>query len=156
MSKTSTFARRGPDRISEEIAKVLCKKKPLEFKALFVDVYESLRAKDATSGGEEMIRLRAYEKLQNFVRQGIVKKAGTTYIGDGRALASFLATAAEQNATFAAEKEKRNPTIPPKPAKPAAKAKAVKTAKPAKDAKAAKPKKVTKPAAKAKAVRKKK
>lgn len=156
MSKTSTFARRGPDRISEEIAKVLCKKKPLEFKALFVDVYESLRAKDATSGGEEMIRLRAYEKLQNFVRQGIVKKAGTTYIGDGRALASFLATAAEQNATFAAEKEKRNPTISPKPVKPAAKVKAVKTAKPAKAAKVAKPKKVAKPAAKAKAVRKKK
>jgi hypothetical protein len=103
-----------------------------------------------------MIRLRAYEKLQNFVRQGIVKKAGTTYIGDGRALASFLATAAEQNATFAAEKEKRNPTIPPKPVKPAAKVKAVKTAKPAKAAKVAKPKKVAKPAAKAKAVRKKK
>ncbi len=150
MSKTSTFARRGPDRISEEIAKVLCKKKPLEFKALFMDVYESLRAQDATSGGEEMIRLRAYEKLQNFVRQGIVKKAGTTYIGDGRALASFLATAAEQNATFAAEKEKRNPTVPPKPVKPEAKAK------PAKVVKAVKPKKVEKPAAKAPALKKKK
>ncbi len=156
MSKTSTFARRGPDRISEEIAKVLCKKKPLEFKALFVDVYESLRAKDATSGGEEMIRLRAYEKLQNFVRQGIVKKAGTTYVGDGRALASFLATAAEQNATFAAEKEKRNPTFPPKPVKPAAKTTPAKVAKPVKPKKAAKPAKAKKAPAKAVALKKKK
>lgn len=156
MSKTSTFARRGPDRISEEIAKVLCKKKPLEFKALFVDVYESLRAKDATSGGEEMIRLRAYEKLQNFVRQGIVKKAGTTYVGDGRALASFLATAAEQNATFAAEKEKRNPTIPPKPVKPAAKTTPAKAAKAVKPKKTAKPAKAKKAPAKAVALKKKK
>ena len=137
MSKTSTFARRGPDRISEEIAKVLCKKKPLEFKALFVDVYESLRAKDATSGGEEMIRLRAYEKLQNFVRLGIVKKAGTNYVGDGRALATFLATAAEQNATFAAEKEKRTTALQATLAKPAPKAKVVKAVKAAKPAKAA-------------------
>lgn len=150
MSKTSTFARRGPDRISEEIAKVLSNKKPLEFKALFVDVFASLRAKDATSGGEEMIRLRAYEKLQNFVRQGIVKKAGTTYIGDGRALASFLTTAAEQNATFAAEKEKRNPTLPLKPVKPVAKEKTAKVVK------AVKPKKAAKPAAKATALKKKK
>ena len=132
MSKTSTFARRGPDRISEEIAKVLCKKKPLEFKALFLDVFASLRAKDATSGGEEMIRLRAYEKLQNFVRQGIVKKTGTTYLGEGRALATFLATAAEQNATFAAEKEKRSPAGLAKAAKAVLKAKATKPKKSAK------------------------
>ena len=147
MSKTSTFARRGPDRIAEEIAKVLCKKKPLEFKVLFMDVYESLRAKDATSGGEEMIRLRAYEKLQNFVRLGIVKKAGTTYVGDGRALATFLATAAEQNATFAAEKEKRTTAALATLVKPAAKAK---------PAKAVKPKKPAKAAAKAPATKKKK
>jgi hypothetical protein len=147
MSKTSTFARRGPDRISEEIAKVLCKKKPLEFKALFVDVYESLRAKDATSGGEEMIRLRAYEKLQNFVRLGIVKKAGTNYVGDGRALATFLATAAEQNATFAAEKERRAVAVQPVPAKPVAKAKPVKIAKAVKAVKTKKPAKAAKKAA---------
>jgi hypothetical protein len=145
-----------PDHVTDELVAALMKKKIYEFNDLFEAVYENLKLRNAVSGGEEMLRLRAYEKLQNFVRQGIVKKAGTTYIGDGRALASFLATAAEQNATFAAEKEKRNPTIPPKPVKPAAKAKAVKTAKPAKAAKVAKPKQVAKPAAKVKAVRKKK
>jgi hypothetical protein len=35
----------------------------------------------AASGGEEMLRLRAYEKLQNLVSRGMVKKSGKKYRG---------------------------------------------------------------------------
>ena len=33
------------------------------------------------SGGEEMLRLRAYEKLQNLVTRGLVEKIGKEYRG---------------------------------------------------------------------------
>lgn len=33
------------------------------------------------SGGEEMLRLRAYEKLQNLVTRGLVEKTGKKYRG---------------------------------------------------------------------------
>ncbi|MEZ5429785.1 MAG: hypothetical protein R3F31_01100 [Verrucomicrobiales bacterium] len=33
------------------------------------------------SGGEEMLRLRAYEKLQNLVTRGLVEKNGKEYRG---------------------------------------------------------------------------
>jgi len=53
----------------------------LEFKQLFDIVHENLRARNAASGGEEMLRLRAYEKLQNLVARGMVKKTGKKYRG---------------------------------------------------------------------------
>ncbi len=48
-----------------------------EFKALFTSVYANLRARKACGGGEEMLRLRVYEKLQNFVSKGMVTKTNT-------------------------------------------------------------------------------
>ena len=53
---------------------MLSKKASFEFKALFDIVHANLRARDAASGGEEMLRLRAYEKLQGLVHQGAVKR----------------------------------------------------------------------------------
>ena len=55
---------------------MLSKKTPIEFKSLFDVVHANLRAKNAASGGEEMLRLRLYEKLQNFVQAGFSKKTG--------------------------------------------------------------------------------
>ena len=49
-----------------------------------------------------MLRLRAYEKLQNLVQAGIVKKTGKEYRGVTAALVTFMETAAELNAKFAA------------------------------------------------------
>lgn len=69
---------------------MLSKKSSFEFKQLFDLVHEKLRKRNAASGGEEMLRLRAYEKLQNLVSRGMVKKTGKKY----RGLAS-LATALE-------------------------------------------------------------
>src|SRR5213082_2688436 len=91
MKTTYGFSRRGPDRVAEELAAVLTKKTPHEFKALFDIVHANLRARNAASGGEEMLRLRLYEKLQNLVARGAVKKNGKKYKGIPSALAQAIA-----------------------------------------------------------------
>lgn len=63
--------------ITEELALVLLGKAAWEFKPLFTIVYANLRARNATSGGEEMLRLRVYEKLQALVHKGLVNRAMT-------------------------------------------------------------------------------
>ena len=79
MANTSggSFARRGPDIVTEELVSVLSRKASFEFKAIFDIIYVKLRARNCTGGGEEMLRLRAYEKLQNLVGLGMVKKSIT-------------------------------------------------------------------------------
>ncbi len=72
-------------------------------------VHANLKARNAASGGEEMLRLRAYEKLQNLVQAGIVKKVGKEYRGVPAALVTFLETAGELNAKFAAGQHNRPP-----------------------------------------------
>jgi hypothetical protein len=82
MSKRSgiSFTRRAPDNITEELIAVLSSKASFEFKPLFEIILLNLRERNAASGGEEMLRLRAYEKLQGLVSQGAVNRtvAGTT------------------------------------------------------------------------------
>jgi hypothetical protein len=85
-SKVSCFSRRGPDNITKELVAALSNPKSYEFKALFSVIYAALRARNAASGGEEMLRLRTYEKLQNLVREGRVKKTGKKYKGVTKAL----------------------------------------------------------------------
>ncbi len=82
MQRKSAFSRRLPDLVTEELVAALSKKgTTFEFKQLFDVVHERLRARNAASGGEEMLRLRAYEKLQNLVSRGMVKKTGKKYRG---------------------------------------------------------------------------
>lgn len=50
-----------------------------DFSELFAVVHQRLRARGVSGGGEEMLRLRVYEKLQALVARGLVKKAGKTY-----------------------------------------------------------------------------
>ncbi len=82
MSKTSAFSftRRAPDNITEELIAVLSSRASFEFKPLFEIILFNLRERNAASGGEEMLRLRAYEKLQGLVSQGAVNRTitGTT------------------------------------------------------------------------------
>lgn len=127
MKTTYGFSRRGPDRVAEELAAVLSKKTPFEFKALFDIVHTNLRAKNAASGGEEMLRLRLYEKLQNFVQAGFAKKTGKEYRGVPKGIETFLSTAADLNAKFAAGTHSRPPLSAAAPA-PAAKPKAKRAA----------------------------
>ena len=88
---------------------MLSKKASFEFKALFLVVYANLKARNAANGGEEMLRLRTYEKLQNLVLAGIVKKTGKEYKGIASALVTFMETAAELNAKFASGAHIRPP-----------------------------------------------
>ena len=76
MSKrtTASFKRRAPDNLTEELVGVLSSKTALEFKPLFDILLANLRDRNAASGGEEMLRLRAYEKLQSLVSQGAVNR----------------------------------------------------------------------------------
>ncbi len=94
MDKTFlTRSKRGPDVVTEELVAVLLGSASFEFKPLFDIVHENLRARKSASGGEEMLRLRAYEKLQGLVSQGMVKKtvtkAGKFYKGLA-SLATFM------------------------------------------------------------------
>ncbi len=124
MKTTYGFSRRGPDRVAEELATVLSGKAAYEFKALFAIVHASLRARNAASGGEEMLRLRAYEKLQNFVQAGMAKKVGKEYRGVAPALVTFFETAAELNAKFASGTHSGPPAnAPAAPSAPAVAAK---------------------------------
>jgi regulator of RNase E activity RraA len=76
MAKKSgiSFTRRAPDNLTEELVAVLSSKASFEFKPLFDILLINLRQRNAASGGEEMLRLRAYEKLQGLVSQGAVNR----------------------------------------------------------------------------------
>src|SRR5215204_1507586 len=87
--KKTAFSRRLPDLVTEELAAVLSSKTTYEFKELFEVVHVNLRNRNAASGGEEMLRLRAYEKLQNLVARGMVKKDGKKYKGIPKQLATL-------------------------------------------------------------------
>ena len=129
MKTTYGFSRRGPDRVAEELASVLSKKDAYEFKSLFDVVHTNLRAKNAASGGEEMLRLRLYEKLQNFVQAGFAKKTGKEYRGVPKGIEAFLSTSAELNARFAAGTHSRPPVIAIAPVAKVTKVAVVKTTK---------------------------
>jgi hypothetical protein len=79
MSKRAgiSFTRRAPDNITEELIAVLSSNASFEFKPLFEIILLNLRERNAASGGEEMLRLRAYEKLQGLVSQGAVNRTVT-------------------------------------------------------------------------------
>src|SRR5438046_9252739 len=72
-----SFTRRMPDNITEELIAVLSSRASFEFKPLFEIMLLNLRERNAANGGEEMLRLRAYEKLQGLVSQGAVNRTIT-------------------------------------------------------------------------------
>jgi hypothetical protein len=153
MQRKSAFSRRLPDLVTEELVAVLSKKgATFEFKQLFDVVHDRLKKRNAASGGEEMLRLRAYEKLQHLVSRNMVKKSGKKYKG----LASLAHAIAPEDplppaVIFGAPAvvsitKKPAPVKAPAAKVPTAKAKSPKTAKPAA--------KVTKPSAKKPTVKK--
>ena len=85
----SKYNLRGdPDIVAEEIATVLVGRGAFEFKALFTIIFTNLRARNM-GGGEEMLRLRVYEKLQNMVKKGMVDKIITNGVKEYLDLASL-------------------------------------------------------------------
>ncbi len=90
--KKTAFSRRLPDLVTEELAAVLSSRSSYEFKDIFELVHTNLRNRNAASGGEEMLRLRAYEKLQHLVARGMVKKEAKKYKGIAKQLATLQTT----------------------------------------------------------------
>ena len=86
MANHSGFTRRTPDIMTEELCAILSRKSSFEFKPLYDLIYANLQARNAASGGDEMLRLRAYEKLQNLVHDGMVTKTAKKYRGRPAAL----------------------------------------------------------------------
>src|SRR6478672_2175217 len=72
-----SFSRRMPDNVTEELVAVLSSRTSYEFKPLFDIILLNLRERNAASGGEEMLRLRVYEKLQGLVQRGAVNRTVT-------------------------------------------------------------------------------
>ena len=98
-SKRTRFSRRLPDHVTDELVIVLQEKKFFGFNDLFERVFANLKLRNAVSGGEEMLRLRAYEKLQNLVTRGLVEKLGKEYKGTARVIeasSSFVAAQLEE------------------------------------------------------------
>ena len=108
MKKAHRTLRRGPDILLREVAEVLTEGSWYEFKALFLVVFANLRAKDAANGGEEMLRLRAYEKLQNLVQQGAVEKSGKKYRALLPALSDLMAAMTAQEAAQEVQRAARS------------------------------------------------
>ena len=95
-TKRTRFSRRVPDNVPDAIVHVLGDDDNFfGFNDLFELVFERLKERNAVSGGEEMLRLRAYEKLQNLVTRGMVEKQGKEYKG--------LARLPEAHSTFEVE-----------------------------------------------------
>ena len=81
-----------PDNITEELVAVLSCKASFEFKPLFEIILLNLRERNAASGGEEMLRLRSYEKLQGLVNQGAVTRTVTGITKKYKGVASRVTT----------------------------------------------------------------
>jgi len=79
--KRAKFTRRVTDHVTDGLVSILLDGRSHEFKPLFTKVYETLKLKNAVSGGEEMLRLRCYEKLLSLANRGLVKKTGKSYLG---------------------------------------------------------------------------
>ena len=107
MKTTYAFSRRGRDWIAHELATVLSAEGSLGFQALFSIVHANLKAANRAGCGEEMLRLRTYDKLRNLVDAGFVSRAGKEYRGILPEISTFVASAMQ----FYAEQESR----PPKP-----------------------------------------
>ena len=89
--KNNSFSRRLPDAVTKELVFVLSQKTSYEFKPLFEVVHDNLRRRNVAHGGEELLRLRAYEKLHNLVYSGAVKKNGKLFTGNSAALGAMAA-----------------------------------------------------------------
>ena len=83
------FKRRVPDLLTEAMVAVLSGKSSFEFVALFKSIQVKLQGPKLVQGSEEMLRLRTYEKLQQFVAQGAVKKTITGDVKKYKGLESW-------------------------------------------------------------------
>jgi hypothetical protein len=107
VTKKASFSRRVVDHVTDELVNVLSSGDTLEFKVLFGRVFEGLKLKNAVSGGEEMLRLRCYEKILKLTNSGLVEKIGKSYRGlEGIEAASSTQRLARMDSAIMAAKAK--------------------------------------------------
>jgi hypothetical protein len=106
-SSGSSFTRRAPDNITEELVAILSSKTAYEFKPLFSMILDNLRERNAASGGEEMLRLRCYEKLQSLVSQGAVDRKVNGTVKKYKGVPARLATLSAEQKTLRTEWNQR-------------------------------------------------
>ena len=78
-------------------------KTTFEFKPLFEIILANLRERNAASGGEEMLRLRCYEKLQSLVSQGAVDRKVNGTVKKYKGVPARLATLSAEQKTLRTE-----------------------------------------------------
>lgn len=86
---------------------MLSSKAAFEFKPLFDIILNNLRERNAASGGEEMLRLRCYEKLQSLVAQGAVERKVNGTVKKYKGVAARLAALGAEQKTLRAEWDQR-------------------------------------------------
>jgi hypothetical protein len=89
MKRTFRLMRAAPSRLAEELMKALTTTSWFDFKQLFDAVFAALRKTGSANAGEEMLRLRAYDDLQEMVRAGLVEKSAKQYRGNQKSLAAY-------------------------------------------------------------------
>jgi hypothetical protein len=102
-----SFTRRRPDNITEELISVLSSRASFEFKPLFEIMLLNLRERNAASGGEEMLRLRTYEKLQGLVSQGAVNREVTGVTKKYKGVAARMAVLRTEMKALRADCDRR-------------------------------------------------
>ena len=104
MTRPSSQIRRRKDYAAEELVAALLSTPTFTFGEVFQTVNENLKARKVSSVGEDMLRLRVYERLQTFVSQGLVKKVGQQYTAVRSAV---QALAADMEATKAHQERRK-------------------------------------------------
>ena len=96
-----------PDNVTEELVAVLSSRASFEFKPLFDIILGNLRERNAASGGEEMLRLRVYEKLQGLVHRGAVNRTVTGITKKYKGVPPHMATLKAEMRTLRNEWSKK-------------------------------------------------
>ena len=77
--RRSSSSRQTPDLVTDELIIILHEAGMLEFNDIFQRTVIVMKQKHMSLGGEEILRLRIYEKLQGLVSAGGLVKKGREY-----------------------------------------------------------------------------
>lgn len=79
-SRNTRNSKRVTDIVRLEVIDVLMNSEGIiEFNDIFLQVCDNMKSKNLSTGGEEILRLRIYEKLQALVSEGGIRKKGKEY-----------------------------------------------------------------------------
>lgn len=77
--KLQGSSRKSPDLVTDELIDIMQNAGVLEFNEIFLQMLSTMKEKKMPMSGEEILRLRIYDKLQNLVSAGGLMKKGKVY-----------------------------------------------------------------------------